>query len=205
MGKRPKKAYEFKLAILIPTLYERLEVFNETYGELLYQLRKNNLFDKVLIKYYPDDGKLSTGRKRNLLIKRVAAKCEYLAFFDDDDRPADDYIKTLYDTLMANPGVDVVNFIVEYTMDGKYPKPLLFSKRYKSYIQEPSGRYKRPPGHLSAMKTKIAHDFKFPDITQGEDVEWAMKISDSGRIKTEVNIDRVLYYYLYDSTKNIMV
>ena len=51
------------------------------------------------------------------------------------------------------------------------------------------------------MKKELVKDFKFKDITMGEDYEWAKRIHDSGVLKTEYVIHKNLYHYKFISKK----
>lgn len=192
---------QYKLAILIPTLSSRWVLFSELYGELLHQIRSNNLLEEVTIRYESDAGDISTGKKRNKL-KRGCRDCEFIMYHDDDDWPAEDYVLSVYKAIIDNPRTDCVNFQVIFTLDGTSPRLMKFSKIYPSYIQE-IDCYKRPPGILSAIRRKKVFNINFPDISVGEDVEWAMEIANKKIIRKEVNINRPLYNYRYNSTKKL--
>jgi glycosyltransferase involved in cell wall biosynthesis len=187
-------------AILIPSLDFRWKKLAKLRGELLHQILKGNYQDKVVIMAYVDEGKLSTGRKRNTLKRRADA--EYISYFDDDDFPSPDYVERIMTTLEANPKIDCVNFVVEYSCDGLGKFPIKFSKRYPKYVQE-VGCYFRPPGHLSVIKREKVKSIAFPDITIGEDVDWALELVDKKVIKKEANLPDILYFYKYSSVKYV--
>jgi hypothetical protein len=55
---------------------------------------------------------------------------------------------------------------------------------------------------LNCIKASIAKQFKFPEINHGEDTQWATQIKESGLLKKEVYIDKILYHYQYVTKKS---
>ena len=56
----------------------------------------------------------------------------------------------------------------------------------------------RPPNHLNVMKADIAKTVKFRDATNGEDLDWTMKLARTGFLRTEFQSDESRIHYLYD-------
>lgn len=180
------------LSILIPTIPERALMFNKLYAELCRQG-----FGKG-VELLSCDENWSIGAKRNYLLDK--AKGEYLCFIDDDDMVASDYIDTLLKALESKP--DCVSLRGVITWDGNNPELFEHSIKYKAYVTTTNPiKYERYPNHLNAIKSSIAKQFKFPEINHGEDTDWATQIHNSGMLKKEVYIDKVLYHYLYISKK----
>lgn len=146
-----------------------------------------------------DDGKESIGAKRNYLLDK--AKGEYVCFFDDDDKPSRDYVKHVMEGI--SKGVDCISLRGVITWDGENPEIFEHSIKYPAYVTNDTGfpRYERYPNHLNVIKSSIAKQFKFPEINHGEDTAWATEIKNSGLIKTEHYIDKVIYHYQFKANK----
>src|SRR6185369_9881680 len=94
-----------KLAILIPTLDSRVDLFNRLTAELSRQMLEFDPGDNVCFIWYRDNGEMTTGAKRNKLIElAIERKAEYIAFHDDDDMPGATYIKRGLE--VADSGMD---------------------------------------------------------------------------------------------------
>lgn len=146
----------------------------------------------------PEAGTIGT--KRNRLLSE--AKGDYVAYVDDDDLVSEDYISLIMEGI--NRGVDCCSLLGEITTDGKNPLLFEHSIKYKAYAtnsQEKRIRYERYPNHLNCIKASIAKQLKFPEKNHGEDTDWATQIFKSGLLKTEYQIDKVIYYYDYRSKK----
>jgi glycosyltransferase involved in cell wall biosynthesis len=185
-----------KLSILIPTLTERAESFVKLNTALHRQINNNQLNDKIEILFLRDNREVTIGRKRNELLQ--AAKGEYIAFIDDDDRINHDYIELVYNACCE--GKDCCSLIGEITFDGEKPKLFYHSIEHNTYWEDDKGYY-RPPNHLNAIKREIAKRFYFPEQNYGEDTDFAMQVCNARALKTEAKIDKVIYYYDYISKK----
>lgn len=178
-----------KLSILIPTLTDRTESFNKVYHQLNTQAT-----DEVEIVALADSGELTIGAKRNLLLER--AKGEYLAYVDDDDEVSSDYIETLLKAIESKP--DCVSLRGVITWKGQNPELFEHSIKYEAYNTTDNPiKYERFPNHLNCIKSSIAKQFKFPETSFGEDTDFAVQLKDSGLLKKEIFVDKVLYHYLY--------
>lgn len=184
------------LSILIPTLPERKYILDS----LIIKLRTLcgvSILSEILID--DRDRGVSTGQKRNDLIKKSIGK--YFVFIDDDDDISEDYYFQIIQAAQCNP--DVITFNGWMTTNGKDPVDFEIRLNHP-YINDPiDGKdyYLRFPNHLCPMKRELVKDFKFPDVTMGEDYAWAKQIHDSGVLKTEYVIEKKLYHYKYSSVK----
>ena len=185
------------LSILIPTIEGRENFYNRLQTELVRQIAKYNLIDKVQILNSKDKkGEHSIGWKRNLLLQNCNG--EYCMFIDDDDMICEDALPLIVNLLSNAP--DVLTLDGTLTTDGKDPKKFIHSLAYDEWFEK-AGVYYRPPNHLNPMKTSIAKQFKFPDISHGEDRDWSMQIQKSGLLKTEFSIGKTYYFYDYRTSK----
>lgn len=147
------------------------------------------------------DDTLKIGEKRNRLLDCSSA--EYICFIDDDDTISSTYIQDIMEGLKSNP--DCLSLRGVITWDDANPEIFEHSVRYNSYVTHTlpvNGiKYERYPNHLNVIKASIAKQFKFPEINHGEDTDWATQIKNSGLLKNEVYIDKVLYHYQFIPNK----
>lgn len=182
-----------KLSILICSLPERAHHLANLMSTL-------SLRDGVEIICDNRPRNVPTGVKRNDLIAR--AKGEYVCFVDDDDWVEPSYIEDILAAIEQSP--DVITFKGWMTTDGLHPVDwcIRLGEKYEART-DPDGitRYYRFPNHLCPIKKSIASSFTFPAVWQGEDYAWAKAIHDARVLKTEVHIDKRLYYYRFVTGK----
>jgi glycosyltransferase involved in cell wall biosynthesis len=184
------------LSILIPTLPERWTLLRPLINSLTTQA---GTFEVELIIDDKARGAVTTGQKRNDLIERSLG--EYFVFIDDDDEIPQYYLSEIFKAIEHNP--DVITFNGHMTTDGIDPVDFEIRLNHP-YINDPrEGKdyYLRFPNHLCPMKRELVKDFKFPDVTMGEDYAWAKQIHDSGVLKTEYVIEKNMYHYKFISKK----
>lgn len=168
----------------IPERYFFLKRLNE-YLDPQIEKYKNDV--TVLL----DDSRYKKiGQKRNDLLARANAK--YVAFFDNDDLPGENYVERLVEGCRKD--VDCCEFMGIITDNGKNPRIFIHSLKYDSWFER-DGVYYRPPNHLSCIRSSIAKSFKFPAKNHGEDHDWSMQIQKSGALKTQHDINEVIYHY----------
>ncbi len=186
------------LSILICTLPERKEMFEDLANKLFAQ--------KIFCEQLVGDGcveiltdhrgrEVSTGTKRNDLIAR--AKGIFCVFIDDDDSVPDYYMETI----ILNAREDIDCFAINGTMttNGQNEKQWFISlgMPYKADWSTGNEIYLRYPNHITPIRTDIAKQFKFADVTIGEDFDWATRIQKSGLLKTQALISKPMYHYRY--------
>lgn len=207
-----------KLSILIPVTWDRLgflggliNAFQNQLQPLKGVIRYTEKDDEGLFTYYElitlnygsveiiilfDDKKFTIGEKRNMLLREAGG--EYVAHFDSDDLPSDCYIEEVLKGCYS--GLDCCSLVGEITTDNANPKifrHFLGCERY----EEVNGEYLRFPNHISCIRSSIAKQFKFPEKNFSEDFEWAVQLHKSGLLKTQYNIEKVIYHYKYRSIK----
>lgn len=191
-----------KLQILIPTLPERKESFDSLVAVLRNQtIAAGYEWEKDVHYLFDDTGKglMSIGEKRNLLLDWAIA--DYVAFFDDDDRPSPYYIKHVMEGI--SKGVDACSLRGVITWDGERPEIFEHSIKYSEWKTNSTGdiKYERNTNHLNVIKRSIAQQFRFPETSFGEDHDFSKQLHASGLIKTEHYIDEIIYNYQYKSNK----
>lgn len=206
------------LSILIPTITERTEIFKTLLKRLGNEATKsgNDLlfspkigavgedgylfhvlgleFGKIEILRYEDNKEAPIGLKRELLYK--AAKGKYSFQLDDDDDISDDFIPMIMEAIEFDK--DCITFQEKCTINGEYFSSN-HSLKYEGWGQNIDGfNYVRTPFMKSVIKTEIANSVPIPHIRFGEDHEWAKALKPY--LKTEIHIDKDLYYYQHTST-----
>lgn len=174
--------------ILIPTLTERREKLRLLLDELTKQI--GDLPVNILI--LEDNREQTTGAKRNQLIEMSEA--EYVCFFDDDDWPSENYIHWIVNA--AESGMDCASLKGSIELTHGNWKPFFHSRTVEAWY-ESDGVYYRYPNHLNLIKSEIAKQVKFPDITIGEDHIWSTDLHKRKLIKTEFEIPETIYLYKY--------
>lgn len=182
------------LSILIPTLHKRKGLLSKLMSELNRQRT-----DEIEILTYADDGHITTGRKRNDLIKQ--SNGNYVVFVDDDDMVAPTYIADILEAAKQNP--DCITFRGWMETDNQCRTEFRLSIKYPYAAGTENGKqiYFRYPNHITPILRDIAVKFPFPNVTIGEDYQWATAIHNAGALKTEVHINKQLYFYQYKTVK----
>ncbi|NJL70647.1 MAG: glycosyltransferase family 2 protein [Candidatus Competibacteraceae bacterium] len=174
-----------KLSILICSLGSRHAMLARLLNRLNPQLNENV---EVLVE--TDYGTMSIGEKRNRLLDKATG--DYIAFIDDDDLVATDYVSRILDAVKTEP--DCVGIEGRMTTDGADPRTFIHSFRYKTWYEQ-NGIYYRNPNHLNPVKREIALKVRFPDKNHGEDRDYSMSLLPL--LTTEVYLEGTTYEYLY--------
>ena len=186
-----RKAYEFDLSILIPTLVERRAKCEQLKTSLRERFARICPGLRLEIAEALDNREMSVGLKRQELIER--AKGKYVSFVDDDDLVTDEYfedaaecIKGKYDMCRLRGTIGIATF----------------THSLRNNLEGPAAagyEFLRPPNHLNIMLKDIANLNKFGDLRYGEDMEWMVRLSQGGFLKSEYasGWSRVHYIYNY--------
>lgn len=185
-----------RLSILIPTLESRKGVLEILLADLRGQAARFGLENEVEILLSSDEGQKKVGAKRNELIER--AQGDFVAFVDDDDQVADDYVRQICETIAQNPDVDCIGFRGIFTRPGgAHQRQVVYSLHYKGGF-EAGGIYCRPPCHLTPVRRSIAARYRYGDVSLGEDANWSNAVVADRILKKEAFIDKVLYHYRFN-------
>jgi glycosyltransferase involved in cell wall biosynthesis len=191
-----------KLSILICSLADRKDLLNRLLDILTGNHRGDIIhhpLGNVEILVDTDGGEKSTGQKRNDLLEK--ARGDYVCFVDDDDLVPDYYVERILETIETSPDVVGINGII--TFSGKNPRKFIHSIQYKSWFEK-DGIYYRCPHHLNPVKRELALQTKFHTRrTYNEDFDYSLRLLPL--LKTEVYIEDVMYYYLYDPAISVRV
>jgi glycosyltransferase involved in cell wall biosynthesis len=187
------------LSILTPTIPSRLfdgsemldKMTSEVY-ELCYKI--TNQIGELPVEHLLlcDNRKRSIGAKRQALLD--IAKGDYIAFCDDDDDIADDYVASLLEGIKS--GADVITFKQRAIYNG-LESEVHFGVNNQDGPFNPGGITIRAPWHVCAWKREKVKDCQFGFSNYGEDKIWCLQARK--RIKTAHHIDKVLHTYRHDA------
>jgi glycosyltransferase involved in cell wall biosynthesis len=199
-------------SILIPTMHSRNSLFQKVLAEVNRQINeihnKQNILSYLNIKnpkfevlYEVDNGELTLGAKRNLLVSR--AKGKYCCFIDDDDVIAPFYLKTFIPMIYGD--YDCASFLGVYYYRGDqnnpFDKPFYHSLDIKEW-GETSDRYLRSVSPMNMIKTDIVRKVQYKDIRNTEDHEFSIRLINSGLLKKEFKIPYIPIYHYIDGVKH---
>lgn len=181
------------LSVLIPTVPERQERAHALFGRLMQQA-VDRPAEIVMIS---DNCTRSIGLKRNALLQ--SARGKYVAFCDDDDDIADDYIATLCD--MAKVDVDVLTFH-QLARWNDYETTVEFRIYYPiNGIFLANGITRRFPWQTCAWRREVAQQCLFTDKNFGEDFDWVTQANELAQ--TEAYNPKVLHYYRHKTEESL--
>jgi glycosyltransferase involved in cell wall biosynthesis len=177
-----------KLEILIPTMPSRAAMLAGLLEVLRPQIKRG-------VRITTDDGAGSIGIKRQRMID--ASKAEYVAFVDDDDMVAPDYVARILPCLKSKP--DVVGITMHVTMDGEPWKPSPIFRHSLRFRENHHWQgHGRTPHHLCPLRRDMALKSRFPDMMWGEDYNYALGLLP--HLQTEQwSGEEPIYFYNYVS------
>lgn len=142
---------------------------------------------------------LSDNRTRSIGAKRQAlldiARGQYIAFVDDDDDIADNYIDELL--IATETGADVITFLQGATYNGKQ-SVVDFQLGRGDHGFVPGGITHRDAWHVNAWRrSRVAH-CQFGESNYGEDLVWCQQARRMA--ETTVHIPKILHFYRHDAS-----
>lgn len=139
-----------------------------------------------------DNRQRTIGEKRDALVQISRGK--FVAFVDDDDDVADNYIETLVKAIDAHgDDISVVTFDQLAIINGA-SAICSFSLRHRNEaFSQP--RFNRSAWHVCAWKGELARKYRFPASNYGEDWAWARHLVIEAT--KELHINSVLHTYRY--------
>jgi len=186
-----------QLAILIPTLPDRMDCYVSLLSELINQRAVAGLQNRIQILSLCDTQEMSVGEKRNWLMD-MAYQSKYIQYLDDDDKVSNGFLLKMYEATLTD--TDVITFRGEYHEAGVYNSDFIISSLLQTNSNLGNVLYRRP-NHICAVKRDIAIQCKFPPISNAEDKAYSEAICKL--IKTETHIPEKLYFYMFDKDKTL--
>lgn len=182
------------ISILIPTMNVRKNLFKKVLQEVERQIAENPEI-RAEVLWEADDGELTLGQKRNVLMDRCTGK--YHCFVDDDDVLSPNYLKTFVPMITSGVDYDCASFVGAHYKRGVFNKLFHHSLQFKEWY-ETDERFIRSISPMNLIKTDIVRQVRYKDIRDTEDHEFSIRLMDSGLLKTEFQIDPnyPIYHYI---------
>jgi len=187
-------------SILIATMHSRNALFKEVLQEVQRQISELPPNVRAEVLYEVDNGEMTLGSKRNLLVSRASGK--YHCFIDDDDVISPTFIKTFIP--MLEDDYDCASYVGMYYYRGDsnkhFEKPFYHSLDVSEWYENP-GIYCRNVTPMNMIKTEIVRKVRYKDIRNTEDHEFAARLAQSGLLKKEYKIPFAPIYHYIDGVK----
>jgi len=182
------------ISILIPTMTPRKALFEQVLAEIRKQATECPEI-RTEILWESDNGELTLGQKRNVLMDRCTGK--YHCFIDDDDILAPDYLKTFVPMITSGVDYDCAAFVGAHYHRGVFTKLFHHSLHYHEWAETPD-RYIRTISPMNLIKTDIVRQVRYKDIRNTEDHEFSKRLMASGLLRTEfrLNANHPIYHYI---------
>jgi glycosyltransferase involved in cell wall biosynthesis len=179
---------DIKLSILICSVNttERQKNLNKLMHELNHQVCSNYAEEIVEILVEKDNGELSVGEKRNILIDK--ANGEYICFIDDDDFIASNYLNTILQNLTK----DILLIRIEHLIQGNKSVTIQPSLYIDNLVTNEL-IYCANHLHLCPHKRLISKQIKFKELNFSEDIDYSQRIIPT--INSYDLITEALYIY----------
>ena len=197
----PKDSSQLKLSILILSIPSRLEKYTKLQDKLLAQIGDR---EDVEVLCMIDNKSFHIYEKRNVLLQ--AARGSHLAWLDDDDDVADNYIEKLTAVIEEDPSWDVISFNQDTYLDGKHARIYCeMGNPHDPVIMDVNGNYKdtlRPPYHWCVWRTELAQSESFRSAYSQtgqscEDIDWLVRLYP--KVLRSYKLDYFLHIYRWSS------
>lgn len=139
-----------------------------------------------------DNRQRTIGAKRQALVE--TARGDYIAFVDDDDLVAPDYVHALLEAMRQAP--DVVTFRQRAVYNGQETE-VHFHLGTGDGAFVPGGVTKRDAWHVCAWRREVVAGCVFGESNYGEDLVWARQARK--RARHSMHIPKVLHEYHHDA------
>lgn len=182
--------------ILVPTLGERRPLFERLMSGLLPQLDPHE--GRVNVVAWWNNGHPSLPEVRQAMVD--GARSDYVSFVDDDDLVPNYFVAEVVSALAQRP--DYVGFQVQCYSNGVPTAVSYHSLRHGRWRND-GATYFRDISHLNPIRRDLAllADFRRTKPGRPEDRAWVDQLRKTGRVRTEVTIDRIMYHYLYSTSR----
>jgi glycosyltransferase involved in cell wall biosynthesis len=201
----PKNKDDIKFSVLMLSIPSRLDKYRVLQDKLLDQIGDREDVEVICV---IDNKSLHIWEKRNELLRM--ARGTHIAWLDDDDDVADNYIERLTETIEANPNADVISFNQDCYLDGIHARVFLKMGNPHEAVVPVSDGYsqgfkdtRRPPYHFNVWKRTLAQSEPFRSMyhpTTGqscEDIEWLSRLYP--KVEESVSLDDFLHIYQWSS------
>lgn len=184
---------DIKLSVLIAGIPERLPC------TVLADLCRQATGKPVQLVYLLDNRVASVGDKRSDLL--AMARGEYVAFVDDDDSVATDYVERLLVAIDSHP-VDVITFRQDCKrgdLGGRVEHCRYGLELEYQNGQLPDGSlwWTGKPAHTMLWRRELVAGLEFPDGDFGEDTGWVAQACQLAKTEYEI-AGWTGYYYNFN-------
>ena len=186
--------HNMDISILIPTMKAREKLFKQVLAEVRKQIADVPEI-RVEVLWESDNGELTLGQKRNVLMDRCGGK--YHCFVDDDDVLAPDFLRTFVPMITNGIDYDCASFVGAHYVRGKFNKLFHHSLEYPRWDEYPD-RFVRSVSPMNMIKTSIVRQVRYKDIRNTEDHEFSIRLLASGLLYREfkINPNHPIYHYI---------
>jgi len=185
-----RKHYAYDITFLIPSITGRENSLRTLINSIREKMERIAPQLRYTIDLAFDNREMSIGMKRERLLQE--SKGKYSAFIDDDDDITNEYIEDLLQTIEGSyPVMRLRGRIDAYT----------FTHSIENSLKDPMARgevFLRPSNHLNPMLTDIAKMLHFKDAVRGEDLEWTIRLAQTGFLTHEYKSDDSRIHYIYN-------
>ena len=204
----PKDSSQLKLSILILSIPSRLEKYTKLQDKLLAQIGDR---EDVEVLCMIDNKSFHIYEKRNVLLQ--AARGSHLAWLDDDDDVADNYIEKLTAVIEEDPSWDVISFNQDTYLDGKHAKIYCeMGNPHDPVRVDASGNYMdtlRPPYHWCVWRTELAQSESFRSAYSQtgqscEDIDWLIRLYPKVLRSYKLNDFLHIYRWSSEGTESVV-
>ena len=185
-----RKEYPVDWTIMIPTIPGR-ELKLQNLIQSIHELRQRVCPAlRIAVAVGFDNREVSIGTKRQNMLQ--AAEGKYVSFVDDDDKVTVHYFEDAAACIAGNFDCmrlrgQISRWTFTHSLANKLTDPMANETTFL-----------RPPNHLNVMKADIAKNIKFRDATNGEDLDWTIKLARTGFLRSEYQSDESRIHYIYD-------
>jgi hypothetical protein len=119
-------------------------------------------------------------------------------FIDDDDSVSPFYLDLILEATQENP--DYIGFKVLVAINGFWSKETCHSLKYDGWYED-DDRFYRDITHINPIKREKI-EVRFPPLGHAEDKFFVEQLR--GKLKTEVFIPEILYFYNFNRWQTLM-
>lgn len=182
------------LSICIATVPERRPLLARLLDHVYAQIIRDR---PRQVEVVIESGHGTIGEKRQRLLEK--AHGHFVAFVDDDDWIAHDYVTQVVGALEREPDTDCASLWGIITENGDNPQKFHHSIKYEGWYRTADGLFARTPNHLNAVRRELALKAGFQASNFGEDHQFSKALRPL--LKSEVAVESVLYHYWYRGNK----
>lgn len=185
-----RKAYAYDWSVLIPTIPGREQSLSRLLASLHEKTSRIYPELRMEICLGFDNRETSIGLKREGLVQKAQGK--YLSFIDDDDEITDAYIEDVREMILGQFHV----MRLRGTMSNHTFSHSLANKLTDKMAN--ATEFLRPPNHLNPMLADIAKLVHYKDSLRGEDLDWTIRMAQTGFLQREYQSDPSRIHYIYN-------